>query len=206
MLTLFHAPRSRSSRILFLMEELGEPYELVRVDIRRADGSGAADPRNPHPDRKAPALIHDGLLVTESAAICLYLTDAFPGAELGPQVGDPLRGAYLTWLSYFPGVIEPLFVAKATGWDSFNPRQAAWGEFDAMAARIMDGVRQPGGYVLGEKFSTVDAMMASALMFADRLLPPDPAIDEYRQRIMARPAFQRAMAKDATASGMQAPA
>jgi hypothetical protein len=79
-------------------------------------------------------------------------------------------------------------------------------EIDAMAARVLDGIKQPGGYVLGETFSTVDAMMLSALMFADRLLPPDPAIDQYRQRIMARPAFQRAMAKDDTASGMQAPA
>ena len=206
MLTLFHAPRSRSSRILFLMEELGEPYELVRVDIRRADGSGTADARDPHPDKKVPALIHDGLLVTESAAICLYLTDAFPGAELGPQVGDPLRGAYLTWLSYFPGVIEPLFTAKATGWTTYNPRQAAWGEFDAMIARILDGIKTPGGYVLGEHFSTIDAMMLSALMFAEKLLPADPAIDAYRARIMARPAFQRAMAKDDSASGMQAPA
>ena len=205
MLTLFHAPKSRSSRILFLMEELGEPYELVQVGIRRGDGSGEADQRDPHPDKKVPALIHDGLLVTESAAICLYLTDAFPGAELGPQVGDPLRGAYLTWLSYFPGVVEPLFMAKATGWTGYSPRQAAWGEFDAMAARMLGAIK-PGPYVLGEKFSTVDALMLSSLMFADKILPPDPAIGEYRDRIMARPAFQRAMAKDETANGMQAPA
>ncbi len=205
MLTLFHAPRSRSSRILFLMEELGEPYELVRVDIRRADGSGAADDRDPHPDKKVPALIHDGLLVTESAAICLYLTDAFPGADLGPAVGDPLRGAYLTWLSYFPGVIEPLFTAKAMGWETFNPRQAAWGEFDAMVQRIMTALKA-GPYVLGERFSAVDPLMLSALMFADKILPPDGAIDAYRQRIMARPAFQRAIAKDDNAGGMQAPA
>ena len=67
MLTLYHAPQSRSSRFLWLLEEIGEPYTVEYVDIRRADGSGAPDPRNPHPDGKVPALLHDGQLVTEAA-------------------------------------------------------------------------------------------------------------------------------------------
>ena len=205
MLTLFHAAQSRSTRILFLMEELGEPYELVRVNIRRRGGGGAADERDPHPDKKVPALIHDGLLITESAAICLYLTDAFPGAKLGPQVGDPLRGAYLTWLSYFPGVIEPQFMCKVSGWNDYNPHMAAWGEFDGIVARIMGALRA-GPYVLGETFSAADALMMSTLLFADQILPPDPLIGQYRDRIKSRPAFQRTMAKDMEAEGMQAPA
>ena len=91
MLTLYHAPRSRSSRIVWLLEELGEPYQIEYVEIRRQDGSGGRDPKNPHPDRKVPALVHDGRLVTESAAICLPLSDAVPHAKLGPALGDPRR-------------------------------------------------------------------------------------------------------------------
>ena len=99
MLVLHHAPRSRSSRIIWLLEELGAPYEIALTDIPRMDGPGAPDPKNPHPDKKVPALVDDGALVTESAAIVLYLTDKFPAAGLGPVVGDPLRGAYLAWLA-----------------------------------------------------------------------------------------------------------
>lgn len=96
MLTLFHSLQSRSSRMIWLLEELGADYEIRYVDIPKMDGSGRPAPANPHPDKKVPALAHDGALVTESAAICLYLTDLHPDAGVGPGVGDPQRGAYLS--------------------------------------------------------------------------------------------------------------
>src|SRR5215510_6052624 len=108
MLTLFHAPLSRSTRFVWLLEELGADYQIRYVDISRGDGSGGADPSNPHPDKKVPALVHDGAVVTESAAIALYLTDLHPRAKIGPALGDAQRGAYLTWLAYYAGVIEPV--------------------------------------------------------------------------------------------------
>src|SRR6188474_3682695 len=108
MLTLYHAPQSRSSRIIWLLEELGADYQLVITDIPRQDGSGAPDPRNPHPDQKVPALVHDGVLLTESIAILQYLADAFPQARLAPPIGDRARGPYLTWLAYYAGVAEPV--------------------------------------------------------------------------------------------------
>lgn len=80
MLTLFHGPKSRSGSTVWLLEELGVPYETKVVDIRRADGSGARDSANPHPHSKVPCLQHDGLRVFETAAITLYLTDLFPDA------------------------------------------------------------------------------------------------------------------------------
>src|ERR1700759_4444780 len=101
MITLYHAPKSRSSRFIFLLEELGAPYEIKTVSIRRGDGSGALDPANPHPHGKTPAISDDGTLVFESAAIALYLTDKFPGNGIGPLIGDPKRGAYLSWLAYY---------------------------------------------------------------------------------------------------------
>src|SRR5262245_14348909 len=99
MLTLHHAPQSRSTRIIWLLEELGADYRLQITDIPRPDAKGAADPSNPHPDKKVPALVDDGVLVTESAAIVAYLTDKFPQAGIGPVVGDPDRGPYLSWLA-----------------------------------------------------------------------------------------------------------
>src|SRR4051812_11380776 len=107
MITLYHAPRSRSSRFIFLLEELEAPYDIQTVSIRRGDGSGALDPANPHPHGKTPAISDDGHLVFESAAIALYLTDKFPKNKIGPLAGDPLRAPYLTWLAYYAGVMEP---------------------------------------------------------------------------------------------------
>src|SRR5437773_9857024 len=108
MLKLFHAPQSRSSRIVWLLEELGADYEIAYMNIPRMDGSGGSDPSNPHPYKKVPALIHDGALITESIAIILYLTDLHPEAKLGPRIGDPKRGPYLPWLAYYAGVVEPV--------------------------------------------------------------------------------------------------
>src|SRR5580658_7931759 len=93
-LKLFHSPDSRSSRFIWLLEEIGEPYELVYTDILRLNGRGAPDLRNPHPDKSVPALLHDDTLVTESAAIALYLTDAFEGSGLGASIGEARRASY----------------------------------------------------------------------------------------------------------------
>src|SRR6185437_14989104 len=101
MITLFHAPRSRSSRFIFLLEELGVPYEIKPVSIRRGDGSGALDAANPHPHGKVPVIRDGETTVFESAAVALYLTDKFPQAGIGPAINDPKRGAYLSWLAYY---------------------------------------------------------------------------------------------------------
>ena len=94
MLTLFHAPQSRSGRIVWLLEEIGADYDIVYVDIFRAMTlTGARDPANLHPDGKVPALLHDEALVSESAAVALYLTDVHPEANLGASVGSPDRAA-----------------------------------------------------------------------------------------------------------------
>jgi glutathione S-transferase len=114
-LTLHHAPRSRSSRIVWLLEELGADYLLTITDIPRMDGTGAPDPANPHPDKKVPTLVDDGVVITESIAIVQYLTDKFPAAGLGPRIGDPGRGPYLSWLAYYAGVIEPVVNFELAG-------------------------------------------------------------------------------------------
>src|SRR5262245_36810404 len=196
MLTLYHAPRSRSSRIIWLLEELGAPYEVRLADIPRPDGTGAPDASNPHPDKKVPALVDDGTLITESAAIVLYLTDKFPAAGIGPVTGDPLRGPYLTWLAYYAGVIEPVLNFEFAQLTDNVALQRTFRGRAEMDARILGALRV-GPWVLGARFSGADILVASMGQFMRSLLPADPIVDDYLARAAVRPALARALEKDA---------
>jgi glutathione S-transferase len=197
MLTLYHAPRSRSSRFIWLLEELGAPYEIKVVSIRRGDGSGERDPKNPHPHGKVPAITHDGAVVFESCAVASYLTDAFPENGIGPVVGDTKRGAYLTWLAYYAGVLEPAFTSKFMKIDV--PRgTAGWVGVDEAMAHV-GATLAAGPYLLGERFSAADVLYGStfALFLGSPMLPESPVLRAYVDRCTARPAYRRAAAKDA---------
>ncbi len=196
MLTLFHHPKTRSTRLIFLLEELGVPYELRHVEIRKRDGSGAVDPANPHPHGKVPTLSDDGMVVFESSAIALYLTDRFADRGLGPLVGDAQRGAYLSWLAYYGSVFEPAFVSKFLG--AAVPRgTAGWVVVEEVVAAILQALGH-GPYLLGERFSAADILYGTALaMFSGSpLLEKSPLIDAYAQSVVTRPAFQRAMVRE----------
>lgn len=192
MLTLFHAPGSASSRILWLLEELGAPYEVIEVAAGPAP-DGTRDPRNPHPHGYAPALLHDGQLVTESGAIVLYLTDLHPASGLAPLAGEPGRGDYLTWLLFEVGTAEPLVYMKARG--SLEGDKAMTALFVGMLQRLDDTLSQQP-YLLGEAFSAVDVLFQSLLEQARPLLPPSDVRDAYVAR-GDRPGRQRARARDA---------
>lgn len=195
MITLYHAPHSRSTRMLWLLEEIGAPYEVVYVDIPRRDGTGAPDPANPHPDKKVPALAHDGALIYESAAIALYLTDLFPAAGVGAAIGDPLRGAYLTWLAYYAGVVEPNMILRYSG-QGWEQTAAGWGRPETMNRLIIEAL-EAGPYLLGERFTAIDILIGSMGQWAREMLPPSAAIDAWITRLNARPACALALARDA---------
>lgn len=194
MITLYHAPRSRSSRFIFLLEELGAPYEIHRVEIRRGDGSGRADADDPHPHGKVPAIRDGETLVFESAAVALYLTDKF--AKLGPQVGDPARGAYLTWLAYYAGVMEPAWMSAFMKWD-VRRGTAGWVNTDEVM-QFVNATLAKGPYILGETFSAADILVGTTfkLFMGSPLLPKTDLLEAYVNRITQRPAYARAMAKD----------
>lgn len=199
MLTLYHAPQSRSSRFVWLLSELGVTYDLKEVSIRRAKPDaapgdtgtvGERDPANVHPFGKVPAIVHDGVMVWESAAVALYLTDAFPDAGLGPQIGDPLRGAYLSWLAAYSGVFEPAFITTMFGFEA-PASSVGW----VPAAEVMAHVNatlNEGPYLLGERFSAVDVLYGSsfALFLGSPLLPNEEPLVSYVERLTARPAYQ----------------
>jgi len=178
-ITLFHCPKSRSTRFIFLLEELGAPYQIRKVTIRHSDGTGAVDPANPHPHGKAPAISDDGAVVFESPAIALYLTDKFPQNRLGPMVGEPGRGAYLSWLCYYTGVLEPAFISKFMNTDV--PRgTAGWVPVEEAMGAVIKQLSQ-GPYLLGERFSAADILYGSTFaMFLQSPLMPKSAIGPRR--------------------------
>lgn len=196
MITLYHRPQTRSSRFIFLLEEIGAPYEVHVVSTRSRDGTGTVDPANPHPHGKVPAIADDGAIVFESSAITLYLTDKFPQHRIGPLVGDPQRGAYLSWLAYYAGVFEPALISKFMKVEV--PRvTAGWVALEEVMSTILSQLAR-GPYWLGESFSGVDVLFGTTFaQFAQGdMIPKAPVLDAYVARIVARPAFARAMAKD----------
>ncbi len=200
MITLFHTPKTRSTRMLFLLEELGQPYEIQFVSIRRADGSGALDPANPHPHGKVPAIRNGDELVFESAAIVAYLTDTFPDAKLAPRPGEAGRGRYLTMLAYYGDVLEPAFVSKFLKMEV--PRgTAGWVSVEEAMAYI-DKVLTAEPYIAGRNFTGADILYATTFgMFAQNpMMPKIAAVEAYVKRCLERPAYARAMAKDAPAA------
>ena len=193
MLTLYHSPMSRSTRMLWLLEELGEPYEIKYVTIRRGDGTGAPDPKNVHPEGKVPALVHDGKLVMESCAICLYLSDAFPRAGLGPKIGEKDRADYLYWLFNYAADLEPVMMARVTGGGEHPVMKR---NYDQSMARLTKALKA-GDYLVGNKFTPADILFGSAMQWMRKEFPADAVYDRYVERLSARPAFKRGAAKDA---------
>ncbi|HWA90554.1 MAG TPA: glutathione S-transferase family protein [Rhizomicrobium sp.] len=198
MITLYHRPRTRSSRFLWLLEELGAPYEIRRVTGLSPDGSGVIDPANPHPHGKVPAIKDgdDGTVVFESPAIVLYLTDKYPTAGIGPSIGDKDRGAYLSWLAYYTGVFEPAFMSKFMNTE-VPVGSAGWVTVEKVMPFIIETLSK-GPYLLGEKFSGADVLYATtfALFATTPVAQKSPVIEAYVKRALERPAYARAMTKD----------
>jgi glutathione S-transferase len=196
MITLFHRPKTRSSRFFWLLEELGAPYEVKEVAIRSGAG-GEPDPANPHPHGKVPAISDDGVVVFESPAIALYLTDKFPNAGIGPVVGDAKRGPYLSWLVYYGSVLEPAFMSRFMS-VKVPVGTAGWVEVEPAMDFVIETL-SAGPYLLGETFCAADILYSTtfAMFGASPVMPKSPVIDAYLKRCLARPAYARAQAKEA---------
>jgi glutathione S-transferase len=204
MLTLFHAPLSRSSRVVTLIDEMGiaDWVTIREVTIPRADGSGARDPSNPHPEGKAPALLHDGTLITETAAVMLTLTSLFPDAGLAPRADDPAHGAYLTWLFWYGNVMEPVLIMDAAN-VSHPWLHAAMRGVPEVTARLSAALADKP-WLLGERFSAADLLIHSPYAWFGDATPDDPRIRDWVARCMARPAAARTRARDEAAMGQAA--
>jgi glutathione S-transferase len=196
MLKFYHAPWSRGSGIFWLLEELGIDYEFVHVDIR-AEGGAPEDYRGIQPNKKVPAIDHDGTIVTERAAIAIYLADAFPEAGLAPAITDADRAAFLTWTVYCDSVFDPCVVARARGYE-YKSNDFSFGLFDDMVANVERHLER-NIFAAGGRFTAADTQLASAIGFTMNVihvLPERPAFKAYLERIGERPAYQRAQQKD----------
>jgi len=154
------------------------------------------DPANPHPHGKVPAISDDGVIVFESPAIALYLTDKFPKNRLGPVVGEPERGAYLSWLAYYTGVFEPAVMSKFMN-ANVPQGTAGWVPIDsAMNTLVSRLTANP--YILGKHFTATDVLYGTtfALFANSPLLPKSAVIDDYVKRVTERPAFTKAQGLD----------
>ncbi len=193
-LTLYFCPRTRGFHALWMLEEIGEPYELRLVNIRddiQSEAYGAVNPM-----RKVPALDVDGELITESPAICAWLADRYSEKGLAPAIDAPGRGSYLRWLFFAGSVIEPAFIDKAMSRET--PRQmAGWGDLasvKASLAQALDGRE----YLVGDHFTAADLMIGSTLNFMMNfnLLERVDPFAPYVGRLVERPAFKRAIARE----------
>lgn len=195
--TFFHAPQTRSGGTLALFEELGAPYELHVLNIK------AGELRRPeylsiNPMGKVPAIRHGDALITEQAAVFMYLADLYPEAKLAPPIGDPQRGPYLRWMVFYGSCFEPALIDKSMQRTPATPSTSPYGDFDTMLKTLTD---QLGGgpYLLGETFGAADVLWGSALNWTlhFKLVPELPVLRAYVDRIQTRPAIQRAAKKDA---------
>lgn len=194
-LSLYYCPQTRCRTILWMLEEVRADYRLVPVNVRDANANEAFGVINPM--RKVPALMTGGELVTETAAICLYLADAFPEAGLAPEISGPGRAEYLRWMFFGSAVMEPAAFDKASGRDS--PAGAVgWGEWSRVLDTLHKGL-DAHDYLVGDRFSAADVVVGATMGFLMNfnMMEKDPVFVAYRDRLIERAAFKTASALDA---------
>jgi glutathione S-transferase len=172
-----------------LLEELGVPYRTELVAIR-AEGGPPESYRDIQPHKKVPALIHDGVTITERAAIATHLADAFADKGLAPAIGDPRRGPYLTWLVYTDAVVDASMVAQFNGW--VNVKASAFGLFDDMV-RNVEKTLSSHAYIVGDTFTAADTQLGCALEWGVehmKIIPDRPVFRSYLKRIQERPGYK----------------
>jgi glutathione S-transferase len=196
-LTLYHAAPSRSSVAHWMLEEVGEPYDIHLLHLTKGENL-APDYLAINPMGKVPALKHGDVVITECSAICTYLADAFPQAKLNVPIGDPRRGVYLKWLFFGPSCVEPAIIDRAAPRKEEARRaMLGWGSFDTVMDVLAQAVKS-GPYLMGEQFTAADVVIGSGLRWGTmfKLIPERKEFSDYIARFADRPALKRATAKD----------
>jgi glutathione S-transferase len=192
-LVLYTNPMSRGRVARWMLEEIGQPYKVEILDY-------ASTMKGPsylavNPMGKVPALRHGDTIVTETAAICAYLADAFPQAQLAPPPGDRLRGPYYRWLFFCAGPFESAASNKVLGFvvPPERERMMGYGNF-AKVMSTLEAAISSADYLVGNRFTAADlyvgAQIGFGMMFGT--LERRPAFERYWQRMSARPAYVRA--------------
>jgi glutathione S-transferase len=196
----WYNPMSRARIVHWMLEEVGAPYEPRLLDLQKGEQK-QPDFLAINPMGKVPTIQHRGVVVTEAAAICAYLADAFPRAGLAPSPSDARRGAYYRWLFFGAGCIEPALVDRLFSRPlPDRPAALGYGSYDDVMRTLEEAV-QPGPYLLGDAFSAADVYVASQVIWGTMVnaLTPGPALKAYVERCTERPAYKRSMEKLASA-------
>lgn len=195
-IALYHHPFTRASTVVWMLEEVGIAYELRWVDAM-AGAQKSPEMLKLNPMGKLPVLVDGEAVVTESAAVALYLGDRYAAGRLAPALDDPARGLYLRSAFFSPSVVEPAAAARASG-GNFNAGAVGWGTYETMldATETLIGA---GPWLLGERFTMADTILGGTLRFllTFGMVEPRPAFKSYVERLDARPAYQRAAARNA---------
>jgi glutathione S-transferase len=179
-----------------LLEELGAAFEPCVIDFR-SNEQLSPEYRAINSMGKVPAIRHDGVVVTETVAIFIYLADLYRDAGLAPALDDPDRGPYLRWLVFYAACFEPAIGDRAMKREPAPRAQSPYADYETTVAAIEQAL-QPGPWLLGERFSAADVLWGNALRWVTGfgMVEATPAIADYIARVMARPAEQRALAAD----------
>lgn len=202
-LTFYTNPMSRGRIVRWMLEECACGYDTVMLDY--ASGMKAPPYLAINPMGKVPAIVHHGQVVTEGAAICAYLADAFPDAGLAPPTLE--RADYYRWLFFAAGPVEHAVTNRSLGVvpDERQQRMAGYGNYELVVDVLAHAVAAHP-YIAGDRFSAADVVLGSQVAFGVRFgtLPPNPAFPPYLERLTSRDAYRRAAALDDAA--MPAPA
>ena len=190
-ITLYHSPASRAFTAYWLLEELGVPFGVETVDIRKGDQK-KPDYLKLNPAGKVPTLTDGPVVVSENPAIAIYLADRYGYGTLAPKIDEADRGAYLKWMVYSSAVVDPVASLHEQKID-LPGSHFSFGAFDNMVD-VLTGVLNDRKYLLGERFSAADVVLGGTLsrLLYQKVLPEDPVLLDYNGRLTAREAFQRA--------------
>ena len=192
-ITFYTNPMSRGRVVHWLLEELGAPYDMKVLDFDKREHKAPAYLAI-NPMGKVPAIVHRGAVVTEGAAICMYLADAFPKAGLAPALDDPKRGTYLRWFVFSVSCVEPAVIDKLFARPQVRQSALGYGTYEDMVATLEKALT-PGPFILGERFSAADVYLGSQLEYSimTKGIESRPVFEQYIARWATRPARQRAL-------------
>jgi glutathione S-transferase len=190
-ITLYHSPASRAFTAYWMLEELGVPFSVKTIDIRKGEQKAAAYLRL-NPAGKVPTLTDGDVVVSENPAIAIYLADRYGYGTLAPKIDEAERGPYLKWMVFSTAVVDPVASLHEQKIDlpGFN---FSFGAFDDMV-QVLTGVLKDRAFLLGDRFSAADVVLGGTLsrLLYQKVLPEEPVLFDYNSRLTARAAFHRA--------------
>jgi glutathione S-transferase len=192
-ITFYTNPMSRGRITHWMLEEVGAPYETKILDFAKREHK-SPEYLAVNPMGKLPAIVHRGVVITEVAAIIMYLADTFSLGQLAPALDDPRRGSYLRWMFFGAGCVDPALVDKSLDRPPVERTGAVgWGTYEDTVNTLEKAIT-PGPFILGDSFSAADLYLGSQIGYGlfTKSLEPRASFQAYAGRVTDRPAYKRA--------------